>query len=267
MDIKEILNRSDILFQNGRSEEVAGWLKENAVKARDSDDWGTELSLLNELMGYYRSISRLETAWEYAFRAMEIMNRQGLENTAEGMTTCLNVANVYRASGKTGEAVKMYLRVEQVYQKLGMEKDYRLGGLFNNMSVAYLELGKSEEAVGYGEKAIRILRQVPGAEDECATVYGNLAGVMLNSDRPDLEKADEYIDSAMHLFEEICKNSPHYPGALAMKAYITFLKKDLQGALILYEKAMEETEKHYGKNADYERLRKNYEKIKEIADR
>lgn len=265
MEIRDILNRSDILFQNGRYEEAVMLLEEKAAQAGKEDAWEAELSLINELMGYYRSISRLEKAWEYAFRAINLMNRLGLENTAEGMTTCLNVANVYRASGKTEEAVKLYRRVENTYLKLGMEKDYRLGGLFNNMSVAFLELGRLEEAVIYGEKAIGILKSIPGAEDECATVYGNLAGAMLQGEYRNLKKAEEYADSAVHLFEEMCRNSPHYPAALAMKGYIAYLKKDLEGAMSLYKKAMEVTEEHYGKNADYDKLVKNYEQIRKLA--
>lgn len=263
MDIQEIFQHSDALFQQGRSKEAVRWLEEQVQQARKTEEWGAELSMINELMGYYRSISKLDTAWEYAFRAEELVNKHGLTYTVEGMTTCFNVANVYRASGKTEEALKQYTLVENTYRQLGIKKDYRLGGLFNNMSVALLELGKLEEAVKYGEKAIQVLKEIPGAEDECATVYGNLAGAMLNGSSPDMEKAEKYTDSAIQLFEEKCENSPHYPAALAMKAYIAWRKKDLKAALALYENAIKETEKHYGKNADYERLVKNYEKIKQ----
>lgn len=267
MDIQEILKHSDELLQEGRSREAAEFLKGKTSQARAAGEWEAELSMINELMGYYRSISRLEHAWEYARRAAEIVNGHGMESTAEGMTTCLNVANVYRASGKTKEAMELYRRVEQTYGKLGIAEDYRLGGLYNNMSVAHLELGELDEAARYGEKAVQILGKIPGAEDECATVYGNLAGAMLNGNRPDLKKAEEYTDAAMRLFETACKDSPHYPGAVAMKAYIAYLKKDTENALALYKKAMEETEKHYGRNADYERLERNYTMIKKMEEK
>ena len=267
MDIKEILKRSDELFQEGRSLRAAEFLRDKTSQAREAGEWETELSIINELMGYCRSVSRLDDAWEYALRAVEIVNRHGMENTAEGMTACLNVANVYRASGKLKEALELYRRIEQVYGKLEMEEDYRLGGLYNNMAVAYLELGELDESVRYGEKAVQILNKISGAEDECATVYGNLAGAMLNGRRPDLKRAEEYTNAAIQIFETVCNDSPHYPGAIAMKAYIAYLKKDTEKALALYKKAMEETEKHYGRNTDYERLEKSYAMIREMAEK
>ena len=139
MDIKEILKRSDELFQEGRSLRAAEFLRDKTSQAREAGEWETELSIINELMGYCRN---------------------GKENTAEGMTACLNVANVYRASGKLKEALELYRRIEQVYGKLEMEEDYRLGGLYNNMAVAYLELGELDESVRYGEKADQILNKI-----------------------------------------------------------------------------------------------------------
>ena len=264
MEIKNILERSDQLFAEGRNADAVSWLTENLALAVQLGKWENELPMLNELMGYYRSISRLSDAWEYAGRAVKIVEEHRLRNTVDGMTTYLNVANVYRASGNLKEAMKLYKQVECVYHEQGMEHDYRLGGLYNNMSVISMDTGKREDAVIYGEKAVVILKEIPGAEDECATVYGNLAGVMLQGNVPDIERADEYADDALYLFEKSCADSPHYGGALAMKAYITYLKKDYSKSARLYEKAIGEVEKHYGKNAQYELLVKNYEKVKMI---
>ena len=161
MEIKIILEKSDKLFAEGRNEDAVSWLKENLVLAVQSSKWENELSVLNELMGYYRSISRLSDAWEYAGRAVKIVEEYRLHNTVDGMTTYLNVANVYRASGKLKEAMELYKQVECVYSEQGMEHDYRLGGLYNNMSVIFLDIGKREEAVQYGEEAAAILKEIP----------------------------------------------------------------------------------------------------------
>lgn len=265
MGIREIFEVSDVLFAENRCEEAAIYLEKSLVQAKEAKEWQTELSILNELMGYYRSISKFDEAWKYAFRAMEITEEQKIGSTADGVTTYLNVANIYRATGKAEEAMEIYRRVEAVYKEQHVEKDFRLGGLYNNMSVASLELGRRDDAVEYGKAAIENLEAVPGTEDERATVYANLAGAMLNAKAPDLEKADEYMDGAMKLFAE-CENSAHYCAALAMKAYITYLKKDFEQALVLYKKAMEETKKHYGENQDYKRLAGNYEGIKKMMN-
>ena len=147
MVIKEILEKSDALFAEGKHQEAAAFLEGKAVLAQNQDEWKVELSIINELMGYYRGISQLSKAWDYAFRAIQITEENAVGDSAEGITTYLNVANVYRAAGKPKEALSLYQQVEETYSKQGVEKEYRGGALYNNMSVAYLELGKSEDAV------------------------------------------------------------------------------------------------------------------------
>lgn len=262
MDIQKVLEKSDDMFVKGQTKEAITYLENSLMQAKDERDWKSELTLLNEIMGYYRSISRLDTAWVHAKAAVKIIKIQGLDETLAGVTTYLNVANIYRVQGDVDQAMELYTRVEAIYKREGLTADYRLGGLYNNMSVASLEAGKKEDAVKYGEAAIRVLEQVPNSADERATVYGNLAGVLLQNQSPDFKKVDEYLDRAVNLFETECENSPHYCAALAMKAYVVYLRGDLKGSLGLYEKALKETKKHYGENADYQRLMVNYNKIK-----
>lgn len=262
MDVQKVLERSDDMFVKGQTEEAVTYLETSLKQAKAEGDWKSELTLLNEVMGYYRSISRLETAWEHAVAAVTIITEYGLDETLAGVTTFMNIANIYRAQGEPEQAMDIYVRVEEIYKREGLTADYRLGGLYNNMSVASLEAGKREDAVRYGEAAIEVLEQVPNSADERATVYGNLAGVLLQSQSPDFERVDKYLDGALKLFETECENSPHYCAALAMKAYVAYLRKDLEGSLGLYEKALEETKRHYGENADYKRLMDNYNKIR-----
>lgn len=266
MDIRKVLEKSDDLFDHGQTAEAAAYLESSLKEARAEEDWQSELTILNELMGYYRSITKLEQAWEYAVAAVDIITKYGIDDTLAGVTTFLNVANIYRAQGDVEQAMDLYVRVEQIYKAEGLTADNRLGGLYNNMSVAALESGNKEDAVKYGEAAIEVLMKVPNSADERATVYGNLAGVVLQSEKPDFEQVEKYLNQALTLFETECENSPHYCGALAMKAYVAYLRKDLKGALEQYERAIKETKKHYGENADYKRLVGNYETIKKMLE-
>lgn len=262
MNIKEILKKSDTLFEKGDAKEASSYL-ENCLQAAGMDnDWQSQLTILNELMGYYRSISNFDKAWEYAQKAADITARYGLDETLGGVTTYLNIANIYRALGQVDEAMELYLGVEKTYKKENLKGDYRLAGLYNNMSVASLEKGSHSDAIRYGEAAIQVLEQVPQSADERATVYGNLAGVFLQSEAPDFERVGAYLDRAAELFENECPNSPHYCGVLAMKAYTAYLRNDMEGALELYGQAMNETKRHYGENMDYKRLVNNCDKIR-----
>ena len=59
MVIKEILEKSDALFAEGKHAEAAAFLEGKAVLAQNQEEWKVELSIINELMGYYRGISQL----------------------------------------------------------------------------------------------------------------------------------------------------------------------------------------------------------------
>lgn len=263
MNIKEILQKSDELFDTGRAKEASQYLEQCLKEAEGEQDWFAGLPILNELMGYYRSISKFDQAWEYALKALEVVLELQLGDTLGGVTTYLNIANIYRATGESEQAIEIYLKVEDTYKKEGLQCDYRLASLYNNISVAFIESGNEEKAMEYGERAIAELKEIPESADAQATAYSNLAGALLKSQKPDYERVELYLERAVEIMERECDNSPHYCVILAMRAYVAYLKGDKTLALELYEKAMEETKKHYGENLDYERLVRNYNKIRE----
>ncbi len=257
MDIKTILKKADSLFAENKAALACEYLEMRLVEAKQEKDWRTELSILNELMGYYRSISRFDKAWEYALAAMETAQAHQVTATADGATTYLNVATVYRACGKFNEALILYTKVEEVYLREGLQKDYRLGGLYNNMCVACIEAGKGKDAADYGSKAIEILQDIADAAEECAVVCCNLAGIQLQSKEKDLQRAEAYLNRSLALFADKCPDSPHYGGAVAMKAYICYLKGDAEQSVALYTQAIETTKAHFGENLDFKGLVNN----------
>jgi tetratricopeptide (TPR) repeat protein len=262
MDVQKILEKSDKLFNEGKAAEAVPYLESCLGQAKEEGDWQCELTISNELMGYYRSLSKFDIAWQHAVTAVELVTKYGLDETLAGVTCFLNIANIYRAQGDISEAMDLYQRVEQIYKREGLTSDYRLGGLYNNMSVASLEAGNREDAIKYGEAAAEVLAEIPNTADERATVFSNMATVLLQSPKPDYERVEFYLDRSLHLFETECPNSAHICGALSTKAYVTYLKGDLEGALGEYEKAMAETKKYYGENVDYKRLIENYNEIR-----
>lgn len=260
MKTKEVLAKWDGLFAEGRIEEALLFMEREIAQANAIGAWEKELTLLNEIMGYNRSISNFDKAWEYAERAAEIMTEKELADKPEAVTTFLNIANIYRAQGAFAEAMEMYKFVESIYLANGLQKDYRMGGLYNNLAVVSIEMDALEDAIDYGERAVAVLSAVPGSEDEQATVYCNLAGAFLQKQQQ--QRALELLERAEKMMLANCSESPHYCAILGMKAYVVYMSGDLPKALECYKKAMAKTLEKYGANKDYERLRQNYEIIK-----
>lgn len=255
MDIRKVLEKADSLYAANEPAQACAYMEASLEEARREADWMSELTLLNELMGHYRRISQFDRAWQYAYPAIELAEKHRVGETTNGVTTYLNVANVYRGCKKYPEAMQLYMKVEAVYKRENLQGDYRLVGLYNNMCVASMESGNIANAMAYGEKAIEIARKIPGAEEECAIVYSNLAAMQMQ--KKNAAQAEVYLNQSLELYENKCRQSAHYAGALAMKAYIRYLKNDPVQSVALYLEAMAETKKHYGENGDFQHLLKN----------
>lgn len=254
MKAEEVLARADALFAAGRSGEAAAYMEQALSEAKAAGDWGLRLTLTNELMGYYRAASRFDRAWAYVDEARQLLEEHGVTRTLAGVTTLLNIATVCRASGDPAEALKLYRQVEQVYREQGLTADVRLGGLYNNMAVASLEQGERRQALDYASAAAAAVDEAADAAGERATVYTNLASVLLKADPPAFDEAESLLSRALSLFESEASFDPHYGSALAARAYLAFRQGREDQAIELYREAMEVTRRAFGENRDYRRL-------------
>ena len=259
MRAEEILAQADALFAMGKSSEAAALLERAYGQARQEDDWQTRLTLVNELMGYWRSVSRFDRAWACVDEARQLLEEHDMARTLAGVTTVLNIATVFRADRKPLEALALYREVEQVYLAEGLQADYRLGGLYNNMAVSCLEAGEGQQALAYARAAVSALAGAEDAAGERATVYANLAAVLMKADPPAFDEAETCLEQALSLFREKDPMNPHYGGALSAGAYLAFRRGDEDQAIELYRQALEVTRRAFGENRDYERLAANLE--------
>ena len=164
----------DYLHKNdydGAERHLRYWLSE--VEA--SDDVHTRLTLYNELMGLYRKLGREQDALACVEAALELMDRWSLGEQVGGATTLLNCATVYKAFGKAKDALPLFERARTVYEGELEPTDSRLGGLYNNMGLALVDLGRFHEAKELYRAAISIMEQTENGALEVAITYLNLA--------------------------------------------------------------------------------------------
>lgn len=256
MDIQKIMDHADWLFDNGKSEDAARYLEEQRLLAETEGDWGTELSVLNELMGYYRSKSIFDKSVRYRERAMEILKQAGIEQSVAAATTYLNAATLYRAMGDPARAMEIYQQAEAIYRDHGIMGNL-LAGLYNNMCVASLDLEKPELAVWYGEKSVEAIQGEKDSEVAQGIIYSNLAGYFLKCQPERLQEAENYLNQSVELFRKYCPDDAHFCSVLAMQAYVLTRKDDIEGAIRVYRQALEHTLRHYGKNKDFQLILKN----------
>ncbi len=249
MEISQFYERLDRLFSTGQIDRVEDCIKESKEQAEKERDEASLLAILNESMGYYRSIGSREAVKE-AEAALALAERLGLSGTVHEGTTLLNAATAYRAFGMLEEAEGLYKKGLEVYKKeLGAE-DCRLAGLYNNLSSLYADKEEFSQAIEALLSALAIREKNDGTEIERAVSLTNLIVSYLRSNQ--IEKAEEVMKQALSLFEaQPGERDAHYGMALAGKAEIHFVKREYLDAIVIYKQALEELRRCYGESLTY----------------
>ena len=147
------------------------WLSE-AEYSRD--DQGI-LLMQNELMGLCRKLGEREQALQYAQAALDQVGKMGIGDNVGAATTYLNSATVCKAFGMPKDSLELFQMAQAIYERELLPTDDRLGGLYNNMGLALVDLKQFPQARALYEKAISVMAAVPEKEPEMAITYLNMA--------------------------------------------------------------------------------------------
>ena len=161
------------------------------------------LAEAEEMMGLFRKLGNKEASLSAAHDALATVERLDIAEGLGAATTYLNVATVYKAFGMAEKGIPFFERAEEIYEKSLPDNDARLGGLYNNMALSLVDLGRFEEAKGLYRRALRVMEQVKDAAPELAITYLNMASAA-EAERGCLEATEE-IESllleARHLLD------------------------------------------------------------------
>lgn len=170
-----VLDKLDSLL---RSNDYAGakrllqyWLSEAEYTG---DDHGI-LLMENELMGLCRKLGEKEQALKYAQDALNQVGKMDIGDNVGAATTYLNSATVCKAFGLPEDAINLFQLAKDIYERDLSPTDDRLGGLYNNMALALVDLKRFREAQELYQKALAVMQSVPEKEPEQAITYLNMA--------------------------------------------------------------------------------------------
>lgn len=256
MNVDKFFETLDSYFAKQETWKVDPFLVSSLEQAKEEEDYGAYISICNEMIGFYRSISAFEKAYAAAEDVLVLMEELQMDHTEHFATTLLNAATAYRAAGDYATALQFYKQALQIYDGILQPQDYRYAGLYNNMSILLEKMDENEEAIAYAGKALSIIETLEGGEMETATTLTNLA--LLYFKVSQAGKAKELLERALSLFEQSSENTDaHYSGALAGVAEAWYRMQDYEKALEYYEKALSEVKLHFGENMSYAILCEN----------
>lgn len=255
MDSEAVINGLDELYENRQSDKVEDYLSSNLEQALQESDVGCAITIINELIGFYRDASEYDKAEAYCEKLLPFMERAGLKDTVHYGTSCLNIANAYRAAGKLDTSLQYYEMVREIYYKVLEPADFRWAGLNNNLSLLYQEMGRYDDACQALKDALAIVKNIPEAVIELAVTYTNLAASYMKAGN--VTEAENAIGESLAIFEDGRTQDFHYGAALSAKGDIYVAKKEYHKAAETFEQAMLALRSHVGLTHAYFRLLSN----------
>ncbi len=144
------------------------WERE-AVALRD---FSGELSVVNELLGYYRKVGDSTKGLRSVSRSLELLSILQQENEVSGATVILNAATTMKAFGQAEQALPLYEKAEKIYTEKLPAGDNRFGGFYNNKALAMVDVKRYKEAEEYYHRALTVVGE---AQPDSAVTYVNMA--------------------------------------------------------------------------------------------
>lgn len=259
--VEEILLGLDRLFSEQRMSEVEPYLQQALQEAMEKGDSSTVITIVNELIGFYRDTSQYEKSIYYCEQILPFMEIRGLKGSIHYATTCLNVANAYRAAGEWEASLKYYREVKTVYDRMLTPTDSLYASYYNNLSLLYQEMGDFGKAAECLKTALVII-EAYGDIIKVAITCSNLAASLLRIGEQ--QQAEYYLNRALQIFMDDGERDFHYGAALSVMGELQFQKGQYEESKRYYQKALEELEKHVGKTEYYYRTLDNLEQVEKI---
>lgn len=257
MDLIKTLDKLDRLFAEHRSDLVEDFLQNSIKEAMSEGDNEAILSLVSELVGFYRDSGQADKAASYAGSMLRLCESFGISGTVPHGTALLNAANAYRAAGMFEQSAECFEKCFEIYSKNLPKNDMRISGYYNNLSLLYQETGDFARSAKALKSALEIAEE-NSADYEMAAACSNLSASLMKLG--DVSESEKYADRALEIFERDPEDSRdfHYSAALAAKAEISDVKGDKDAAKALYEHALSELHLNTGYSSAYVRLLERY---------
>lgn len=262
MDVNLFYEKLDELYAHHDTAAIEKYMTESLEQARAENDTGAITAVGNELAGFYRVSGKIDQAITLSQEVLRKLKDMGQETTENFAAALQNAASVLTVAGEKETAMEMYETCKKILEYRGLQQDYRMAALYNNISAVYREQEEFEKAEEAANQSIAIISTMPENRVELATSLVNLGEVQARLGKFDDAKAS--LDRALSIYEtETDGRDPHYAAATAALGNMYFYRKEPEQAAPYFRKALELIERDYGHNQFYDMIAKNLEMVEE----
>ena len=260
VDIQEFYSVLDSLYEKKEMDKVEPYMLEVLSRAGNLEDLEGVVSVCNELGGLYRAMRRTDEAlWTYE-KVMEGLFQMGLKGTRNYASALINLGNVHIARKSYEKAYDIDRQALEILERLGGEA-YQRAALYNNMSAALRELGRTKEAQDMALRAIEIIRELPECMGELATSYTNLGQAQAKEYA--FSDARQNLMHALQLYENSSGDRDiHYANAVYALGNLDDAQGYYENAEERYIRAAKLIERDFGHTCDYDQIMEDLRRVR-----
>ena len=200
ISVQKFISELDLCFSKEDLQGAGDCLLRWRSLAADASDSKGELTVLNEMIGYYRQTRQETEGLEAINDAFALIDSLGIGNTPSAATIYLNGATTMKSFGKSEEAMEFYEKTLNVYRVSLSENNPLFAGLYNNMALALQDLKKYDESEKYFMMAIEITEKDKKNALETAVSCINLAHLYYETDNEDV-RINSLMEKALDILE------------------------------------------------------------------
>ncbi len=261
MDINKFYNTLDEIYSSKESFRAESYMQNCLEDARFDGDYGALILICNELGGYYRAVGKHQEAVPLYLLALDCIKKLNMTGTENHATTLINQGTNYAVWGKPEEALSIFREAKEMLDALGLNVDFRVATLHNNMSILMQDMNDYKGALKELNMALEILLQLDDTDIEVATTYTNMA--QIKYEMGNYHEALVDVNNALKTYDKTdASEDVHYSAVLEIYAHIHRALGDIEKARKGYQDALSLAERDYGKDSSsYKAL---YELLEEL---
>ncbi len=200
ISVEAFIKELDSFFAKNDLQGAGRCLLEWRDRAVFAGDKRGELSILNEMTGFYRQTSDEENGMNAIRDAFRLIEETGIKNELSAGTIYLNCATTMKSFGKITEAMKYYDKALEIFKINLDENDPLFAGFYNNIALAMQDLKQYSRAEECFLRANEINMKSVGNELETAISYVNLAHLYYEIN-PEDERVNPLMERALEILE------------------------------------------------------------------
>ena len=166
--VDDYMSRRDY---DGVERHLKYWLEE----ANMVGDLRGALMIRNEMIGHYRKVGDRDHAIESADEAIRLLEELEYGESLTAGTTYVNIATAYNAFSENEASLQMFQKAREVYEQIEDTPPELLGGLYNNMALTCMSLGRFDEMEKLYNMAMDKMTYAPNGVLEQAITCLNMA--------------------------------------------------------------------------------------------